>query len=272
MSGKSGWQLGGSGPYAYQDYIADPVLRPGIQPLLQAAEISPGDRVVDLACGTGMVTRALLEQVGSSGTVIGIDLNPMMLEVAKELTSSEAAVDIEWRQGDAASLPLEDGRADAIVCQQGFQFFADKSAALAEMARTLSDDGRLAFSVLREIERNPFQWAIADALQAHVGERAAAVIHTPFAMHEPEAIRGLVADAGFEDVHLRLETTVVRHPSLDDLVPGYINATPVADQVASLEAETQAKIVSHVESGLTGYVDDDGLAAPLSFYVVSAHI
>jgi ubiquinone/menaquinone biosynthesis C-methylase UbiE len=271
MGSKSGWQLNGSGPYAYQDYIADPVLRPGVQPLIEAAEIGPGDRVVDLACGTGMVTRALLERVGSSGTVLGIDLNPTMLEAAEELSGDRAADGIDWRRGDAASLPIEDGAADAIVCQQGFQFFADKSAALSEMDRALDNAGRMALSVLREIERNPFQLAIADALQAHIGEQAAAVIHTPFAMHDPESIRGLVAQAGFEDVHLRLETTVVRHSSLDELVPGYLNATPVAEQVASLDPTIQADILAHVRSDLLGYMDDDGLAAPLNFLVVSAH-
>lgn len=272
MEPRSGWQLSGHGPRAYESYIAQPVLAPGIDSLLEAADIGPGDDVVDLACSTGVVTRTLVERVGPDGHVIAVDVNPDMLSVAQEIAKERSIEAIDWREGDAGSLPLEDDSVDAMVCQQGMQFFPDRLAAMREARRALKPGGRFAFSVLRGIEENPFQRAIAEALDAHVGPDAAAVVYTPFSMNDPEAIKVQVAEAGFRDVHIQLETTTVRHPSLDELVPGYLNATPAAQALAEIAEPTQQRILDTVSTSLTDYLDGNGLAAPLSFHVVSGSV
>jgi hypothetical protein len=141
--------------------------------------------------------------------------------------------------------------------------------ALQEMHRVLVPGGRLALSVLRDIQYNPYQRAIAEALGRHVSGEAAAVIHSPFAMGDAEELRSLTTTAGFRDVHLRLEIQVIRYAPVEELVMGYLAATPVAPKIASLDDTTCTAMLHDIKTALSSYMDDDGLAAPLDFRVVT---
>jgi ubiquinone/menaquinone biosynthesis C-methylase UbiE len=164
MQQQSGWQLSGSGPEAYERYLVGPILTPCTPGLLQAAALVAGDRVLDIACGTGAVARLTAQRVGLTGRVMGVDLNPGMLAMARQLARQGLAANIEWRESDAAVLPVPDAHFDVVLCQQGLQFFPDKPGALREIHRVLVPGGRFACSVLRDIRYNPFQQAVADAL------------------------------------------------------------------------------------------------------------
>lgn len=264
---RSGWQLAGSGPEAYERYLAGPILGPAAERLLEAAGVGSGDRVLDLACGTGVVARLAVGRVGPEGEVTGADLNPGMVAVARSLPEG---ADVDWHEADAAALPFEDERFDAVVCQQAFQFFPDRPAALAETRRVLAPDGRMAFSVLRGIDRNPFQKAVAEAMSRHVGPEAGAVIHTPFALADADVLRDLAEDAGFRDVHVRIEFSVIRHASLDELVPGVLAATPAAPAVAGADGATRAALLEDLHDALASYLDDDGVAAPVEYHLLTA--
>jgi len=270
MEQQSGWQLSGSGPEAYEKYLAEPILKPCAPGLVQGAEIAAGDKVIDVACGTGIVTRLAAQNVGHAGYVIGVDMNPGMLSIALKLTRSEISDIISWIKGDAVALPLLASGFDALLCQQGLQFFPDKSAALGEMYRVLIPEGRLSFSVLREIEYNPFQKAIADALEHFVGPQSSKIIHSPFTMNDAGEIRTMVTKAGFNKVHINHEITTIRFASLSEFVPGYLAATPVAATAATLDDKVKSKILDHVTGLLEPYIDDDGLAAPLEYFVITA--
>ncbi|MDJ0707075.1 MAG: class I SAM-dependent methyltransferase [Leptolyngbyaceae cyanobacterium MO_188.B28] len=270
MQPQSGWQLSGSGPEAYELYLADPILTQCAPGLIKAAVVGVGDRVLDVACGTGAVTRLAAQTVGTTGRVMGVDVNPGMLAMARQLADQGLATKIEWLQSDAAGLAVPDANFDVALCQQGLQFFPDKLAALREMHRVLAPGGRLACSVLRDIRFNPYQQAIADALGRLVSPEAAAVIHSPFAFGDAETLRALVIAAGFHTVHIRLEMTVIRHHSLEELVVGYLAATPVASAFAALDDKVRSAILNDIRMSLHDYLDDDGLAAPLNFHVVTA--
>jgi ubiquinone/menaquinone biosynthesis C-methylase UbiE len=266
---QSGWQLSGSGPEAYERYIAAPITKPCVPGLFAAAALDEGERVLDVGCGTGVVARMAADRVGATGRVTGIDLNAGMLAAAREFAGDGTAAGIEWRQGDATALPVDDDDFDVVFCQQALQFVPDKAEAAREMHRVLTPGGRLACSVLRELRYNPYQQAVANALERHVDAKAAAVIHTPFSYGDADALRRIAAEAGFNDVHVRLEVGVMRFHSLEELIPGYIASTPAAGRISELDEAVQRAIIDDVKASLKNYVDDDGLAAPLEFYVLT---
>ncbi|HLU68463.1 MAG TPA: methyltransferase domain-containing protein, partial [Kofleriaceae bacterium] len=123
-----GKSYAGSGPENYQRYFVPAIGAPLAAALVDAAGPRPGERVLDVACGTGVVARLVAERVGSSGAVTGLDCNPGMLAVARSLPASGAR--IEWREGSAEALPLSDGSFDLVTCQMGLQFFSDRALAL----------------------------------------------------------------------------------------------------------------------------------------------
>ena len=165
---KEQWQLDEGSAEAYERYLVPLLFALGAEYLIELATPSPGERVLDVACGTGIVARGAAPRVGSGGRVVGLDLNEGMLGMASK-ASSEVRPLIEWRRGDATSMPFPDGAFDVVLCQQGLQFFPDRPAALGEMHRVLRPNGRLALSVLRSVEHNPGYGLLADALKRHVG-------------------------------------------------------------------------------------------------------
>jgi ubiquinone/menaquinone biosynthesis C-methylase UbiE len=137
--------FGGSAPENYEKYFVPSIGRPLASDLMDTASLQPGERVLDVACGTGIIARLAAERVGSTGSVAGLDLNPGMLEVARSV--APAGYSIEWHQSSAESMPLDDEQYDVVLCQLGLQFMEDKPAAVREMYRVLTRGGRLALSV-----------------------------------------------------------------------------------------------------------------------------
>ncbi len=130
------------------------IFGPWAQDLVEVAPPRPGERVLDIACGTGIVARTAAGRVGSGGTVVGLDVSAPMLDVARGIAAGEG-LSIEWREGSAMKLPFPDSAFEVVLCQQGLQFFPDRAAALREMHRVLGPGGRLALSVWRPIEGSP---------------------------------------------------------------------------------------------------------------------
>jgi ubiquinone/menaquinone biosynthesis C-methylase UbiE len=142
--------------------------------LLEYAAPQPGERVLDVACGTGSVARHAAPLVGADGKVIGLDLNPGMLAVARALPAPPGAT-IEWLEGNATSLALPDDAFELVLCQQGLQFFPDRGAALREMRRVLAEGGRVAISVWQALPRHPVYEALFEATAPHLGANIAAI-------------------------------------------------------------------------------------------------
>jgi ubiquinone/menaquinone biosynthesis C-methylase UbiE len=268
-SGAPGWQLEGNAPLAYDTHIVDVFLQDYSRRLVEIAAIKPGDRVLDVACGTGVVTRLVANKIGSAGQLVGFDLNEGML--ARARASRETAAAIEWRLGNATEMPFADATFDCVICQHGLQFIPNKAAALSEMHRVLADEGRTVISVWRSIEHCPWQAAIADAVQRNVGSEQAAQIRSAFSFGDADQLQQVIVDAGFRGVEIRIDRETIRHASIAEYVPGYISATPVAAAVAGLDKEAQAKITTDVRDALAAYRVGDGLAAPIEAHVATGY-
>lgn len=152
-------------PEIYEKVLIGPLFRPWAEALLAESRLAPGERLLDLACGTGIVARLACERVGAEGKVVGVDAAAPMLEMARS-----QAPEIDWRVGDAAALPLADGeRFDVVTCQQGLQFFPDRLAAVREMRRALAPGGRLALSCWAPDTGMPVLLELRRVAERHLG-------------------------------------------------------------------------------------------------------
>ena len=234
--------------------------------LIALGAVGPGQRVLDVACGTGAVTRLAAERVGSAGRVAGLDVNPDMLAAAR---GASPGTRIEWHEGSALALPFPDGSFDAVLCQQGLQFFPDRAAGLREMRRVLVPGGRLALSCWRSAEHQPGMRALEQALARHVGSGNAAL--PPLSLGDRETLRGLILGAGFRDARIRAEIKSARYASADRFVRMRIEGAPtMMGALIGLGPDAVAAIVAEVAEALRDYVDDEGLAFPQAAHIATA--
>jgi ubiquinone/menaquinone biosynthesis C-methylase UbiE len=269
MSQLERWQVEGNAPEAYERHLVPTLFTPWAEDLLTRVPLQPGERVLDVACGTGIVARLATAHVGVSGHVVGVDLNRGMLDMART-QMLRAGVPVEWQEGDATALPCDDATFDVVCCQQGFQFFPDKAGALREMRRVLIPGGRLALSVWRSLPYNSYPRLLADVLERHVSSEAATGMRAPCGFGDAEALRTLLTEAGFDEVRLSIVILTLRHPSLATFIPGQLAATPFASAVAALDADAQSALLDDILTIFQPYTDDEGLAVPMEAHVAVA--
>lgn len=270
MAGQSAWQqVGGNAPDVYERHLVPAMFAPWAPLLLDAVQVRPGERVLDVACGTGVAARLAAARVGPAGHVVGLDINTAMLSVARSLPPVSGPV-IEWCEGSALQMPLPDAAFDVVLCQQGLQQFSDRVAALGEMHRVLLLGGRLAACVWSKIEGSPGMAALVNALERHVGAAAANNRRAPFALGDADALLALVAAAEFSDASVRTVVRTARFPSAAHLVEYQLSATPLST-LGTMTDDALAAVVKDVDVALRPYVADDGLAVPMEAHIVSAH-
>ncbi|WP_319578289.1 methyltransferase domain-containing protein [uncultured Methanospirillum sp.] len=149
------WQMSTDGPETYERYIVTTWMIDQTHDLINAGGIGPHKRVLDVACGTGIVGRTGTDLVGPDGRLVCVDLNRGMLRVATRCAAEEGVTDIRWCQGDISRMPFSSGDFDTVICQQGLQFFPEKVSSLKEMRRVLSPEGTLVINVLGSSGKKP---------------------------------------------------------------------------------------------------------------------
>jgi ubiquinone/menaquinone biosynthesis C-methylase UbiE len=259
----SGWQLSDDGPTAYMRY-AWPIMEPWTDDLIRQGGCKTGDRVLDIACGTGFVAGRINLVSNAECQVVGIDVNEAMLNAARKNES------VEWHLGNATSLPFEAGSFVVILCQQGLQYFPDRLAAMREIARVLRPHGRVAINVWGPLNRQVFHAALVDGIGVFLGAEAQAPLHAGFSLNSAEELRRLANDAGLRNISVRLEHRTMRHPNAAEMTAGFMQATPIAGQFKQLADDKWAAFVEHVCKQLASYTDDTGLAAPMENHFLVA--
>lgn len=253
------WQLVGNAAELYERELVPRFFAPWAADLVELADLRNAERVLDVACGTGIVARLAAQRVGPAGQVTGVDLNAGMVAVARSRPSSPGAA-VTWVEGSALAMNLGDASFDVVLCQQGFQFFPDKPAALREMKRVLVPRGRVLLSVWEGA--TPYNVAMAAAVERHVGPDAAATLRKSRTGPDLEAMRHLMEEAGFRAVQIRRRTLTTRLPAVAGFVLRHLAASPVAGAIAALSDGVRAVLAEEVSTALRTYADGDGVAFP----------
>ncbi len=265
MGEGSTFQVGVDAPRHYQDQVA--VFMQPISAALVSAVVAPGDRVLDVACGTGIATRLAAARVGASGRVVGSDLNEGMLEYA-EIASAEDSPHIEWGLASALDLPYESGSFDRVICQQGVQFFPDPAAGLAEMGRVAAVGGTVAATVWSELETTPYFQALAEVLIEYAGVEPSEIAFTA----TKEQIVEWFSDAQLQTPDVELIEEEVELPPIAEYFPAHMRALPWAPDYFGLDASAQKAAIAAVENHMREYQTPTGVKASFGSYLAKASV
>jgi ubiquinone/menaquinone biosynthesis C-methylase UbiE len=239
----------------YQRYFVPAIATPVSTGLLETARLQPGEHVLDIACGTGVIARLAAEAVGPTGSVTGIDLAPDMIAVARA-TPAPAEPTIDWHVGDATTLPFADDTYDVVLCQMGLMFMPDRAAAVAEMRRTLVPGGRVVISAPGAIQP-PFE-ILERALVEHISADLGGFVRAVFSMHDPDVVASALRDVGLRDVTATIKQTTLRLPAPAEFLWRYINITPMGPIVAQAAEEAKKAMENDVVDRMQPYVTDGG--------------
>ena len=246
----------------YERYFVPMIGRPVADELLEAAGLRLGERVLDLACGTGVIARLAAARVGGAGAVTGVDINPGMLAVARSVPAEGAP--IEWHDGAAEELPLPDSSFDAALCQLGLQFFRDRTAGLREMRRVLVAAGRGIASVPKS--KPELFSAVEETVEAHLGRDAADFLRLVFSIDGRE-LGDLFRSAGFDDVETRTSDERLRLAPPPDFLWQYVYSTPLAAAAQLLDEQSRADLEREVVEAWRPFTHDGVLMLELEMAI-----
>jgi len=240
---------------AYEDFFVPALFQEWPPRVLDAAQIQPGHRVLDVACGTGVLAREAASRVRPTGSVAGLDPNPGMLTVAKRL-----APEVEWRQGTAESLPYPDQSFDVVVSQFGLMFFTNRRQALREMQRVLGPGGRLAVAVWDSLDNTPAYADEVALLERVAGRPAADALRAPFVLGNRTELATLFASAGMASSAITTHLGLARFPSIRSMVEADLRGWLPLVGVVLAENQIQ-RILEEAEHALSSYVTAEGRVA-----------
>jgi SAM-dependent methyltransferase len=228
--------------------------------LCDAAGLAADERVLDVACGTGIVARTAADRVGDTN-VVGVDLNEAMLSVARRVRP-----ELDWRQGDVTALPFPEHGFDAVLCQMALMFFPDRVVALREMARVATREGRVAVLVPAGLDAQAAYGPFVDMAARHAGADARSLLSSYFACGDL-----LELSATFECAGLRVTSTstragLARFPSVDALVTTEVDSTPLGERLSPAVAQRLRAGAREVLAPFT--LADGRLEAPFDVHVV----
>jgi SAM-dependent methyltransferase len=260
----------GSPAEVYEQYLGPAIADPWTRVLLGYANPQPGERALDVACGTGSVARHIAPLVGASGKVFALDINPEMLAVGRAV-HVPAGARIEWQEGNAMDLPLPDCAFDLVLCQQGVQFFSNPAAALQEMHRVLDDGGRVVLSVWQGLELHPVYQTLFEATVRHLGVPLSDVA-VPFSLSDAEELRALLDDAGFRSTAVIPRQLDIRLPSAGRFVQltilGAATSVPTFSQLdAAARLSLVEAVASEAKTVLQHYSSGDELIFPMFTHI-----
>ncbi|HEU0297701.1 MAG TPA: class I SAM-dependent methyltransferase [Anaerolineales bacterium] len=265
MSISNDWKVPGTGAEIYETVFVPAMMGEWAPRVIALANPRPGENVLDVACGTGALTRVVAQSIGPSGRVVGLDLIPEMLSEARNIPLDPSnAVPIEWREGDVNVILFENETFDIVFCNFGLMFFPNRVAALKEMRRVLKLDGRLALAVWGSIAKCPGQMAMKESWKRHFTEDAG-LFDAQHSLGDPETVLSLIHDAGFRDVSVQAVMGVVRLPS-----PGHLARSYGAMAGIQADEKNRTEVIDEVSAALQFYVGVEGLEYPIEAILAKA--
>ena len=252
---------------AFERLLVPPIFGPWSRALVDLARPRAGERVIDIACGTGVAARTAMGLVGAQGAVAAVDIDAGMIAHAGTL---EDAAAIDWRRADVMDLPFEDDAFDVALCNQGLQFFPDRIAALREIRRVLRSGARLATNTYCAVETCPAHYAVTRALEAR-GVDTAPILR-PYSLAEADELRRLAAGAGFHDVTIERRVMESRFPSAPEFVASLAAGGPAARlALERLDADGLDSLKREVAGTLGGRLDADSFVIETTSHMMLAY-
>jgi SAM-dependent methyltransferase len=248
----------------YEERFVPALFAHWVDAVLDAADVRFGQDVLDVACGTGIVTRHAAERVGPNGQVTGLDLNPAMLAVASRVRPG-----LTWQQGDVAAMPFDDDSFDVVTCQSAAMFFPDLVGALREMGRVTRPSGVVAVQVFDLHEDQPAYGPWITMVARHAGKDALRMLGTYWVHGDRDLMRERCASAGLRVTAVHDHERAARFPSVEAMVLTEVNATPLADRLSQGELDA---IVADSYEVFEPFrtAGEEQLTIPLTGYVVVA--
>ena len=239
--------------------------------LIQRANPQPGEHVLDIACGTGIVIRNVAPRVGVQGIVIGLDVNPDMINIAR-IAAEQEQVAIEWYTSSAEQLPFPDEHFDLILCQFGLMFFTDKHAALKEMHRVLRKGGRVVLSVWQGLDRHPFYQTLHEVSQRHFGKSS---VQTVFSLGHADELRTLLTASGFGHVAIEPRSITAHFPQPEEFLAWEIDINPAeAPALQYLDKAAQQEIMAvarqDMQTPLEEVMQENEVVLPFHAHIAQA--
>jgi len=250
---------------AYERIFVPALFEQWPEHVIAAAGVGPGDRTLDIACGTGVLTRRLPALVGERPVPVGLDISAGMLEVARRINAA-----VDWRRGDASRLPFDDASFDRVLCQFGLMFFPDGVGALREMKRVLAPGGRMAVAVWDTLDNNPGFREKVDILDRVAGTRAGDALRAPFCLGDLDGLREMTALAGLRDVDIRTVRSTGQFPGMHAFVEAEVRGwLPVMD--VHLSEDVIADVHGECARHLAHFAEPSSgrLRLPASAHIIS---
>ena len=197
--------------------------------LCTAAAVTAGQRVLDVGCGTGIVSRTAADLVAPVGSVTGLDLNEAMLTVARRVRP-----DLDWRRGDACALPFDGQTFDVVLSQMALMFVPDRTAALREMGRVVKQEGTVGLLVPGKLERQVAFAPFLDIAARHAGPEALSLMSSYFVCGNLDELTALVEAAGLTVTTSRIAAGTYTAPSIDVAVANEIESTPLRERISDV--------------------------------------
>lgn len=261
-------QFAGSIPAAYDRYLGPVLFQPYAEDLAARLQVPESGSVLELACGTGIVTRELRNRLPATVELVATDLNePMFQHAAAKFAQGEA---VEWRQADACSLPFGDASFDAVVCQFGIMFVPDKALAAREARRVLKRGGLFLFNVWDAIEHNELCQIAHETIAGYFDKDPPTFYQVPFGYHDHDEITRVLRGAGFQEVRIEVVEKVSGASRAEDTAIGLVQGNPVSLAIAERDPSLLPVITNAIAAALVKRFGDAELRAPLRAVVVQA--
>jgi ubiquinone/menaquinone biosynthesis C-methylase UbiE len=245
---------------AYEERFVPAIFAEWAPRILDAAGVADGSgaRLLDVACGTGVVARTAADRVGTD-QVVGVDLNEAMLIVARR-----TAPGIEWRQGDVTELPFPDASFDAVTCQMALMFVPDVERAFTEMARVARPGGRVAVVVPAALDDQPAYGVFVEVATRRAGPDARSLLSTYWNRGDLDALTSSARRAGLETTTAATVAGTAKFASAHDFVTTEIAGSPLIDRIDEATAD---HIADEVAERLPQYATVSGYLVPLLCHV-----
>ena len=258
----------GSVPANYEKYLGPALFEPYALDIINRVKNKRFSTVLELACGTGRVTRHLLKLIPENGQLVASDINPDMVEIGKTVVTYDSVL---WLVADAQQLPFKEESFDLVVCQFGIMFCPDKEKAVEEAYRVLTPKGSFVFNVWDDMIYNPSSALIKKVVDEIMGDQSPDFLKKgPYSFYNKEEIKRLLQEAGFNSIKLEVVPKIGHYDSANDIIKGFVDGSPLASYLTELDAERSKKIRDQLFVELSAAFGEENLSVPMQAIVVEA--